>query len=44
METGNIRMATGKSKIINLAKNLKDYLKKVKKIVARRILNIFFCL
>ena len=42
METGDIREATGKSKIINWAKNLKDYLKKFEKIKARNILNIFF--
>ena len=42
METGDIRVATGKFKIINRAKNLKDNLKNFEKIKARNILNIFF--
>ena len=41
MRTVDIGVATGKFKIINLAKNLRDYLKKI---VASNILNKFYIL
>ena len=44
METVDIRVATGKYKIINWAKNLKVHFKKFKKVIARDILSIlYFC-